>query len=104
MKTTTLVFDLDGVICEERPTFERALAKPIAGSREIINLLYSRGYKILIYTGRGWAEYEMTKDWLVKNGILFHQLIMGKPVGDVWIDDRAIEFKDWEDVWTRLEG
>lgn len=102
MKTTTLVVDLDGVICEERPTFERALAKPLPAAVIAMCNFHKLGYTIIIYTGRGWAEYNMTRDWLNRNCIPFDQLIMGKPIGDYWIDDRAIEFESWEQVWNRL--
>lgn len=93
-----VVFDLDGTICEEKPTFEKCLAKILPGAKEKINLLYDTGDTIIIYTGRSWAEYEMTKDWLNKNGIKFHQLLCGKPIYDIWIDDKAIKFKNWEET------
>jgi hypothetical protein len=28
---------------------------------------------------------------------------MGKPVGDVWIDDRAIAHDNWQDTMERLD-
>ena len=40
----------------------------------------------------------MTMDWLTKYGVKFHQLILGKPIGDVWIDDRAITYNGWDKV------
>lgn len=103
MKTISLIVDLDGVICEEKPTFERALALPLTGVTGALRGLHKKGYIIIIYTGRGWAEYEMTKAWLEKWKIPHDQLIMGKPIGDYWIDDRAIEFESWEQVWNKLE-
>jgi hypothetical protein len=98
-----LIVDLDGVICEEKPTFERSLALPLTGAPGALRGLQRKGYTIIIYTARSWSEYEMTKAWLEKWSIPHDQLIMGKPVGDMWIDDRAMEFKgSWEEVWTRL--
>ena len=44
----------------------------------------------------------MTYDWLKKNKIPFDQLVLGKPIGDHWIDDRAIKFKNWEDINKKL--
>jgi hydroxymethylpyrimidine pyrophosphatase-like HAD family hydrolase len=85
----TVVFDIDGTIAEETPTFERCLASPIEGAKEKMNILYDTGVTIIIYTARGWAEYKMTKRWLDDNGFKYHQLIMGKPIYDVWYDDRA---------------
>ena len=45
----------------------------------------------------------MTTDWLKRNGFKYHQLILGKPIGDVWIDDRAISFNGWDNVNKILE-
>lgn len=98
-----IVIDLDGVICEERSTFERSLALPISGAGGALRGLRTNGHKIIIYTARGWSEYEMTRDWLNKWNIPYDQLIMGKPVGDVWIDDRAIEFKNWPETWEKIQ-
>jgi hypothetical protein len=94
-----IIIDLDGTICSEEKTFSRSLAKPKTHAVESVNALYEAGHTIIIYSARTWVEYEMTVDWLQKNGIKFHQLFMGKPIGDVWIDDRALQFKD---NWTEL--
>lgn len=95
---------MDGTICTEERQFSRCLAKPKEGAIEAINSLYEAGHVIIIYSARTWAEYEMTVDWLKRYGIKFHQLFMGKPVGDVWIDDRAITCKgNWNDILKILE-
>lgn len=84
-----VVFDLDGTICEEKPTFERALAKPFPKVVEYINKLHDEGTYIIIYSARGWAELVMTENWLKENGVPYDLLILGKPIYDVWYDDRA---------------
>jgi hydroxymethylpyrimidine pyrophosphatase-like HAD family hydrolase len=88
------VFDLDGTLCEERPTFERSLSQPITTMIEFVNCLYDHGHRITIYTARSWAEYEMTEHWLKANSVRYHTLLCGKPIYDTWIDDRAINVKD----------
>lgn len=99
-----LIIDLDGTICEERPAFERCLAAPLPGAIEAVNDLYFRGNRITIYTARGWGELKATEEWLKKNNVQYHNLIMGKPIGQVWIDDRAIQFKgDWKDITKQLD-
>ena len=35
--------------------------------------------------------------------VLYHQLVMGKPIGDVWIDDRALPFTNWESMNSILK-
>ena len=45
----------------------------------------------------------MTEHWLKINEVKYHQLVMGKPQGDVWIDDRAIRFEGWDLTLEKLE-
>jgi len=98
-----IIIDLDGTICTEEKTYSRSLAKPIEGAIECINNLYEAGNIIIIYSARTWMEFEMTTVWLKKYGIKYHQLILGKPIGDVWIDDRAINFNGWGNAIASLE-
>jgi len=98
-----IIIDLDGTICTEEKTYSRSLAKPIEGAIETINKLYDAGNIIIVYSARTWMEYEMTTNWLNINEIKYHQLILGKPIGDVWIDDRAINFNGWSNVMDRLK-
>jgi hypothetical protein len=94
-----LIIDLDGTLCTEERMFSRALAKPLPGSVEQINRLYEQGHTIIIYTARTWMEFEMTTAWLSGNGVKYHQLMMGKPIGDLWIDDRAVRFcNNWDEI------
>ncbi len=98
-----IIIDLDGTICTEEKTFSRSLAKPLEDAISSINSLYDEGHTIIIYSARTWMEYEMTAAWLQQHNIKFHQLIMGKPIGDVWIDDRAITFTNWKEVMQQLK-
>jgi hypothetical protein len=91
----TYVFDLDGTICEEKRTFERCLAKPNTNVIKIINELFLNNNAIIIYTARGWSEFEMTKRWLEDNNVKYNLLMCGKIIYDHWIDDRAINIKDF---------
>jgi predicted mannosyl-3-phosphoglycerate phosphatase (HAD superfamily) len=97
-----IIIDIDGTVCEEKPTFERALAKPLCGAVDSVNSLYDAGNTIIFYSSRSWAEYNLTKDWLDTNGFKYHQLVLGKPGGEVWIDDRALQFTTWDDIMSKL--
>ncbi|MBL7813064.1 MAG: HAD hydrolase family protein [Bacteroidetes bacterium] len=101
-----IIIDIDGTICTEERQFSRPMATPLPGAIQSINKLYSEGHTIILYTARTWAEWEITRHWLQTHGVQYHQLFMGKPVGDVWIDDRAIAHNNWEetmDVLSRLD-
>jgi uncharacterized HAD superfamily protein len=100
----TIMIDLDGVICTEERTFERPLAEPLAGAREALAQLRAAGHTVIIYTARNWPEYRVTKKWLDDHGFVYDGLHMGKPVADVWIDDRAIRFTNWTEVLGQLGG
>lgn len=98
-----IIIDMDGTICEEMRHFSRCLAKPKSDAVETINKLYDAGNTIIIYSARTWVEYEMTVDWLQRYGVKYHQLFMGKPIGDVWIDDRAINCNNnWKEIGEQL--
>jgi uncharacterized HAD superfamily protein len=98
-----IIIDMDGTICSEEKTYSRCLAKPKENAIESINSLYDKGHIIIIYTARTWMEFEMTAAWLKNNNLKYHQLMMGKPIGDIWIDDRAITFNNnWDSVIKTL--
>lgn len=88
--------DIDGTICSEERTFERSLATPLPGAREKIQAWYDAGHTIVFWTARGWEQYRMTHDWLTRHSFPFHQLMMGKPIVSVFIDDRAHRFAGWD--------
>ncbi|MDE5421908.1 HAD family hydrolase [Ancylomarina sp. DW003] len=97
-----IIIDIDGTICTEERTYSRSLAKPLENAQKSVNSLYDEGHTIIFYTARTWMEFEMTTDWLKRNGFKYHQLMMGKPIGDVWIDDRALQFTNWNEVNLKL--
>jgi uncharacterized HAD superfamily protein len=101
MKNKTIVIDLDGTICTEEKTFEKFLAIPNENSKSIIDYLFEK-YVIIIYTARGWSEYNITKKWLEENNIKYDILMCGKPIYDYWIDDRAIKYENWEKIKEKL--
>lgn len=98
----TIGIDLDGVICSEERTFDRSLATLLPGALESLEALKSAGHVIIVWTSRGWSEYRMTFEWLSSQGIPFDQLIMGKPIFDALVDDRAIGHEGWTSTNTRL--
>ncbi len=103
-KPISIMVDLDGVISTEERVFDRPLAKPIAGAREALQRLKAAGHTIVIYTARGWAEYNVTRHWLDQHDMPYDAIHMGKPIAHVWIDDRAIRFRNWQQTLDELEA
>lgn len=99
-----ILIDLDGVICTEEKTFERSLAKPLPGVQVAMEALSKAGHTLIIYTARSWAELRMTKKWLDDNDIVYDGIHMGKPIGDIIIDDRSIAFKNWASANKQIES
>jgi hydroxymethylpyrimidine pyrophosphatase-like HAD family hydrolase len=98
-----ICLDLDGTLLEEKPTFQRSLAKPLPGAVESVNKLYNDGHQITIFSARSWSELEMTEATLNQYGFKYHYLLLGKVGYDVFVDDRAIRFKgDWKKVLNKL--
>jgi hydroxymethylpyrimidine pyrophosphatase-like HAD family hydrolase len=92
----TIFLDLDGTLCTEERTFERSLATPLPGAQEALRKFYDAGHTVIIWTGRGWEQFKMTKHWLDTNGFVYHQILMGKPIASVFIDDRGRQFQGWD--------
>jgi hypothetical protein len=94
------VFDLDGTICT--PTNGDYLrAEPLVERINLVNDLFSRGHTILIYTARGMGRFsnnielanenflQFTEKQLSDWGVKYHKLFLGKPAGDIYVDDKA---------------
>lgn len=98
----TYIVDIDGTICTlvENGLYEES--KPIEENISKINQLFNNGNKIIYWTARGsttgvdWTE--VTKDQLKKWNAKYHELKMGKPYYDVWIDDKAMSFIEFSKI------
>lgn len=97
-----IVIDLDGTIVEEKGERERSKAVPLPRAVESVNALYEMGHTIIIYSGRSYRELELTLNQLKQCGVKYHHLVLGKPVADILIDDRAVSFTGWAGIWNDL--
>lgn len=91
-------FDLDGTICTKTEDGNYHLAQPYRLMIEIVNRLYDRGNKIIIYTARGMYSKtdrsDFTKNQLKDWGVQYHELY-SKPGADIYIDDLSIQPDDF---------
>ncbi len=92
------IVDIDGTICQN--TYGKyTRAKPYAMKIKKINKLYDEGHTIIYFTARGTGTglpwYNYTKEQLKKWKCKFHKLILGKPEGDFFIDDKNLTIKEF---------
>ena len=94
----TYCFDIDGTLCTNTDgAYEQAV--PLPEVIALVNGLGAQGHRILLYTARGattgidWRG--LTEQQLSSWGVQYHQLYMGKPTADLYVDDRAINVADW---------
>jgi CMP-N,N'-diacetyllegionaminic acid synthase len=55
-----------------------------------INQLYDQGHQIILHTARHWNHLKITQQQLERIQLKYHVLVMGKPVADFYIDDKAV--------------
>lgn len=103
------VIDIDGTICENGDCnsckYEGSV--PFLDRIDQINKLYDDGHVIKYFTARGMGRYndnpykarekfyELTKMQLELWGCKYHELILGKLSGDIYIDDKGINTNDF---------
>ena len=86
--------DIDETICYYEGKRDYKLAKPYYNRIEKVNNLYDKGNTIVYWTARGTITqnnwFNVTLNQLNSWGCKFHELRMGKPAYDLFIDDKNI--------------
>ena len=93
-------FDIDGTLCSQE-SGDYLLAQPFEHRVEAVNRLFDEGHEIILFTARGsksgldWSSKteEQIRSW----GLRHHELLLGKPHADLYIDDKALhpDLFDW---------
>ena len=103
----TYVFDIDGTLCTKAIDFDYDGSEPIQERIDVVNRLYNEGHTIIMQTARGMGRfknnpqlaiqnfYAMTAEQLNNWGVKYHALFLGKPAGDIYIDDKGIKDEDF---------
>lgn len=99
-----IYIDIDNTICKIGSNSDYSTAEPIIPAINKANELYDKGHTIIYWTARGtmtgidWSEVTETqfKVWGVKH----HELKFGKPVYDLFIDDKNMNAYNW---WEKLD-
>ncbi|VVC02137.1 Uncharacterised protein [uncultured archaeon] len=110
----TVCFDLDGVVCSQTGG-DYGSASPNKDAISLINGLYEKGNRVVIYTSRFMGRnnsdvikthkegYDFTVKQLKSWGVKFHELSMGKPRYDLVVDDKALFYReDWAEIKKEL--
>ena len=88
--------DIDGTICSITNGIYTD-AKPKKKNIRKINKLYEKGNTIIYWTARGSTTgapwFEFTKYQLDKWGCKYHEVRIGKPHYDLWIEDKSKEIE-----------
>ncbi len=87
--------DIDETICESPEDRDYTKAQPIKERIEKINKLFDEGNTIVYWTARGTMTgidwYQVTQKQFDIWGVKYHDLKMGKPAYDLFIDDKNIK-------------
>ena len=91
-------FDIDGTLCTNTDgAYDQARPFPNVVAR--INALHAEGHQILLYTARGSTTgldcRELTERQLADWRVRYDALHLGKPTADIYVDDKAINVRDW---------
>jgi len=93
--------DIDGVLCQT-VGINYMDAVPDERVINIVNDLFDKGHNITIYTargvGRGIDMTALTKKQLAEWGVKYHKLYTNKPPADIYIDDRALNIKEFMEI------
>ena len=101
------VFDIDDTLSEWNPDRDYENFKPNRDVIYNIHKLYYKGHHITLHTARGMLsmrgnlekiEKEIRpplEKWLEKWNVKYDVLIMGKPPGDYYVDDRNLSINQF---------
>jgi len=89
----TIVCDIDGVLCQNGSYEDYENAIPVEHNIEILNKLYrDKNQQIIIYTSRKTIDKNVTRRWLKKYHVKYHELLFNKPKADLYVDDKATKY------------
>jgi hypothetical protein len=97
-----IYIDIDETICSKSKDLNYKNAIPWYDRIGDVNKLFDEGHTIIFWTARGtktgidWKELteKQLNDW----GVKYHELIMGKPAYDIFIDDKNYNSNQWNNI------
>ncbi len=83
----TLTDDIPGEYTEDPPAKVEMVTA--------IRTRYMAGNIIIIWSARWWDNAPFLVSWLIKHGVPFHGVMMGKGGSDCYVDDKAMPIKEF---------
>ena len=112
----TIAVDFDGVLHRYSKGWNKGSIydPPVKGAKEAMEKLREEGHKLYIFTVRSNTLFhkkdkldqaKAMKEWLELHQIPYDKIwTYGKPMADLFIDDRAIGFRgDWNQTLQEVE-
>ena len=91
----TIYVDIDGTLTVETEGHDYARRTPRFDVLEKIRNMYNSGHCIVLWTSRWPVDERVTREWLKRWNVRFHELKLSKPSFDLYICDKAINVEDW---------
>ncbi len=79
------------------------MGPPIEGAKNAIDALHNDGHTIIIHSV--WANEKgipAIADWLNYYEVHFDEITNLKPKADIYLDDKAVRFSNWETFVSEL--
>ena len=104
------VIDIDNTICTPTVGRDYSKAQPWTERIDKVNKLYDEGHEVVYFTARGMGRFDGDPNASVKASALlfdltenqlkswkckYHDLILGKPHADYFIDDKSINSNEF---------
>lgn len=102
-KKEIVAVDFAGVICDMANKAEgRKLGPPMPGAIDALQDLYDH-YHVIIHTTMANTPRgrQVVAEWLEFYDVDYHEIV-GKPAASYYIDDHALEFKNWLQTKKKL--
>lgn len=107
-----IAIDIDGTILDSgnidfsnanKSPNELLKARPIAEARRVVRKLHKAGHRIVFHSSRLECQRKATEKWLKKHGFPYHHLELRKFAAHRYIDDRAINGRDWKRIMAAIK-